>query len=87
MVNVRLTPFGMDVSGIVRGGDRLGVYFVEKGAFQRLSKVICDRAHSAIAEAVPSDFDWKAILQGRIGSILQVLPLLWEYSCRESARN
>ena len=59
-----LRHFGMDVSGIVRGGDRLGVYFVEKKTSQRPSKVICDRAHSAIAEVVPSDFDWKAILQG-----------------------
>ena len=59
-----LRRFGVDTSGMVRGGDRLGIYFVEKGASQRPSKVIYDRAHSAIAEAVPSDFDWKAIFQG-----------------------
>ena len=59
-----LRRFGVDTSGMVRGGDRLGIYFVEKGASQRPSKVIYDRAHSAIAEAVPSDFDWKAIVQG-----------------------
>jgi 2-dehydro-3-deoxygluconokinase len=42
----------------------VGIYFLEKGASQRPSKVIYDRAHSAIAEAVPEDFDWKAILKG-----------------------
>ncbi len=58
-----LRRFGVDTSGMVRGGDRLGLYFVEKGASQRPSKVIYDRAHAAIAEAVPSDFDWKAIFK------------------------
>lgn len=59
-----LRRFGVDTSGMVRGGDRLGIYFVEKGASQRPSKVIYDRAHSAIAEAVPSDFDWKSVFKG-----------------------
>jgi 2-dehydro-3-deoxygluconokinase len=59
-----LRKFGVDTSMIVRGGDRLGVYFVEKGASQRGSKVIYDRAHSSIAEAKPSDFDWNAIFEG-----------------------
>ncbi|MDR1617848.1 MAG: sugar kinase [Treponema sp.] len=60
----KLREFGVDTSGIVRGGGRVGIYFLEKGASQRPSKVIYDRAHSAIAEAVPEDFDWKAILRG-----------------------
>jgi 2-dehydro-3-deoxygluconokinase len=60
----RLREFGVDTSRIVRGGSRVGIYFLEKGASQRPSKVIYDRAHSAIAEAVPTDFDWKAILEG-----------------------
>jgi len=55
---------GVDTSGIVRGGERLGVYFIEKGASQRASKVIYDRAHSAIATAEPSDFDWDKLLAG-----------------------
>ena len=49
---------------IVRGGERLGVYFVEKGASQRASKVIYDRSHSAIAEAVCGNFDWERIFEG-----------------------
>lgn len=56
--------FGVDTSNIKRGGDRLGIYFVEKGASQRASKVIYDRADSAIALASKNDFDWKKILAG-----------------------
>lgn len=59
-----LRKFGVNTSHIVRGGDRLGVYFVEKGASQRASKVIYDRAHSSIAEAKTSDFDWDTIFEG-----------------------
>jgi len=59
-----LRQFGVDTTQIVRGGERLGIYFLEKGASQRPSRVIYDRKHSAIAEAQPSDFDWKKILKG-----------------------
>ena len=59
-----LRRYGVDVSGIVRGGKRVGIYFLEKGASQRASKVIYDRANSAIAEASPSDFNWKEIFKG-----------------------
>jgi len=60
----RLREFGVDTSLIVRGGDRVGIYFLEKGASQRPSKVIYDRAHSAIAQAAETDFDWDKIFQG-----------------------
>lgn len=56
-----LRRYGVDTSGIVRGGKRIGIYYLEKGASQRASKVIYDRADSAIANALPSDFDWDAI--------------------------
>lgn len=59
-----LRYFGVDTSKIVRGGDRVGVYFLEKGASQRGSVCIYDRAHSAIAEASRSDFDWNSIFDG-----------------------
>jgi 2-dehydro-3-deoxygluconokinase len=58
-----LREFGVDTSKIVRGGNRVGIYFLEKGASQRPSKVIYDRAHSAIAEAISGDFDWNAIFK------------------------
>lgn len=59
-----LRKFGVDTSKIVRGGERVGIYYCEKGASQRPSKVIYDRAHSSIAAASPEDFDWKKIFEG-----------------------
>ena len=59
-----LRRYGVDTSAITRGGDRVGIYYIEKGASQRPSKVIYDRAHSAIAEASCEDFDWDAIFEG-----------------------
>ncbi len=56
--------YGVDTSLVVRGGKRLGVYFVEKGASQRASKVIYDRAESAIALATEDEFDWDKIFEG-----------------------
>lgn len=49
---------------IARGGERLGIYFCEKGASQRASNVVYDRAHSSIAEAVETDFNWVDIFNG-----------------------
>ena len=59
-----LRKFGVNTKDIIRGGDRVGIYFCEKGASQRPSKVIYDRAHSAIAEAKKEDFDWDEIFEG-----------------------
>lgn len=59
-----LRRYGVNTSLITRGGDRVGIYFCEKGASQRPSKVIYDRAHSAIAEAKKEDFNWKEIFEG-----------------------
>jgi 2-dehydro-3-deoxygluconokinase len=58
-----LRQFGVDTGKIVRGGDRVGIYYLEKGASQRPSKVIYDRAHSAIADAAVQDFDWNVIFE------------------------
>jgi len=59
-----LRRFGVDTTKIVRGGNRVGIYYNEKGASQRGSVCIYDRAHSAIQESQPSDFDWDAIFEG-----------------------
>ena len=59
-----LRRYGVDTSMVVRGGDRVGIYFNEKGASQRPSKVIYDRAGSSIAMAKPEDFDWAKIFEG-----------------------
>jgi len=59
-----LRKYGVDTQFITRGGDRVGIYYLEKGASQRPSKVIYDRAGSAIAKADSSDFDWDKIFDG-----------------------
>ena len=58
-----LRKFGVDTSLITRGGDRVGIYYCEKGASQRPSKVIYDRAYSAITLAKSSDFNWNKIFK------------------------
>ena len=56
--------YGVDTGYMVRGGDRLGIYFLERGASQRPAKVIYDRKGSAMALAQPSDFNWEMIFDG-----------------------
>jgi len=58
-----LRRHGVDTGRIVTGGKRIGVYYVERGASQRPSKVIYDRAGSSVATAVAEDFDWDDILK------------------------
>lgn len=60
----KLKSYGVDVDKVVLGGERMGIYFVEKGASQRASKVLYDRKNSAIAEAADADFDWNQIFEG-----------------------
>ncbi|MFI3326616.1 MAG: sugar kinase [Clostridia bacterium] len=59
-----LRKYGVDTKDMIRKGDTLGSYYVEKGASQRASKVIYNRANSAIAKAERADFDWEQILDG-----------------------
>lgn len=59
-----LRQFGVDTSGIVRGGERIGIYYLEKGSSQRPSQVIYDRTGSAIALASVNEFDWEKIFEG-----------------------
>ena len=59
-----LRGFGVDTRFVVRGGERVGIYFLETGASQRPSKVIYDRAHSAVSEMDPDEADWAAAFDG-----------------------
>lgn len=59
-----LRALGVDTKDIVRGGERVGIYYLEKGASQRGSVCIYDRAYSAIQMAKREDFDWDKILDG-----------------------
>ena len=56
--------YGVDTRWMLRGGERLGIYFLEKGASQRPSKVVYDRKLSSISTAKKSDFDWQQIFAG-----------------------
>ena len=55
---------GVNTSHIVRGGNRVGIYYAETGASQRASTVIYDRANSAISEMAPDAVDWNAVMAG-----------------------
>ena len=55
---------GVGTGRIVRGGERVGIYFLETGAVQRPSKVVYDRAHSSIADIGPGMIDWREVLKG-----------------------
>src|SRR4051795_1296295 len=59
-----LRRFGVDTTRIVRGKGRMGIYYLEAGANQRASKVVYDRANSAIALAKPGEIDWDRALDG-----------------------
>ncbi|HMB19687.1 MAG TPA: sugar kinase [Spirochaetota bacterium] len=59
-----LMKHGVDTSRITRKGERLGIYFLESGANQRPSRVVYDRAGSAMADARIEDFNWDALFDG-----------------------
>lgn len=58
-----LRGYGVDLKNVSIGGDRMGIYFVEKGASQRPSKVLYDRKYSSISMASSKDFNWDAIFE------------------------
>ncbi len=59
-----IRKWGVCTKNIARGGARLGIYFCEKGASQRPSNVVYDRAGSSIATSTIADFDWDKIFEG-----------------------
>ena len=59
-----LRRFGVDISRVVTGAGRMGIYFLEAGANQLPSKVVYDRSHSALALAKRGDIDWDRALEG-----------------------
>ena len=61
---MELRKWGVGVKNMIVGGDRLGIYFLETGAVSRGSKVVYDRAHSAIAEIEPGMIDWEKVFEG-----------------------
>ena len=74
-----LRKYGVDTSKIVRGGYRIGTYYCEKGASQRTSKVIYDRANSAFALSEFEEYDFDSVLQkGDILHLSGITPALGE---------
>ncbi|MEI6337202.1 MAG: sugar kinase [Verrucomicrobiota bacterium] len=59
-----LRGLGVGTGHIVRGGERIGIYFLESGASQRASRVTYDRAHSAISEIKPGEVNWESVFAG-----------------------
>ncbi len=60
----QLKKFGVGVKRISFGGDRIGVYYLEKGASQRPSRLVYDRKYTSFATSSPSDYDWDSIFEG-----------------------
>lgn len=58
-----LRKYNVGTNGILRGGERVGIYFLETGAVARPSKVVYDRAHSSIASVEKGMFNWREILK------------------------
>ena len=59
-----LQKYGVGVENIIYGGERLGIYFLETGAVSRGSKVVYDRANSAVSEIKPGMIDWNKVFEG-----------------------
>jgi 2-dehydro-3-deoxygluconokinase len=59
-----LRKFGVGVDQIIYGGERIGIYFIETGAVSRGSKVVYDRANSAVSEIKPGMVDWDKVFEG-----------------------
>lgn len=91
---MHLRRFGVGLSHIAFGGDRIATYYLEKGASQRPSRIVYDRKHTGIATASPSDFDWDSIFDGASHFVFTGItpPLgpnlssICEQACREARR-
>ncbi len=89
-----LRRYGVGTDKIIRGGDRVGIYYLEKGASQRASKVIYDRAGSSIAMAKAEDFDWEKIFEGAewfhftgiTPALGGELPVICEQACKAAKK-
>ncbi len=90
-----LRKYGVQTKNIARGGDRLGIYFLETGAAMRASNVTYDRANSAIATANVSDFDFDKIFEGAdwfhftgiTPAISDAAAILTEWACKVAKKN
>ncbi len=82
-----LNSFGIDTSRIIRGGNRLGTYFIELGSSIRPSQVVYDRRESAISEIGEGEFNWEQVFQGKRWLFLSgITPALSDQCARETVK-
>ena len=89
-----MRKFGVGVDHVVFGGERMGVFYLEKGASQRPSKVIYDRKFTSIAQAGIQDFDWEAIFEGAerlhitgiTPALSDTMPQVFQYAVKEAKK-
>jgi 2-dehydro-3-deoxygluconokinase len=83
LVIQELKKQNVNTDAIIRGGDRIGIYYLEKGASIRPSKVVYDRKHSAFSEISPSMFDWDQLFKNvKWFHVTGITPALSK-SCKE----
>ena len=90
-----LRKYGVGMHHIALGGDRMGVYYLERGASQRASKVIYDRKYSSLSMADRTDFDWDAIFEGATwfhftgitAALSDNMPAICEDACKAAKRH
>ena len=86
----KMRQYGVGVDHIAFGGDRIGLYYLERGASQRPSKIIYDRKYSSISMADAGDFEWDAIMEnaswfhftGITAGLSDTMPALCEAACK-----
>lgn len=89
-----MRKFGVGVDHVAFGGERMGVFYLEKGASQRPSKVIYDRKFTSIAQAGIQDFDWEAIFEGAerlhitgiTPALSDTMPQVFQYAVKEAKK-
>jgi len=79
-----IREFGVNAESIVRGGKRVGTYFIEHGSSLRPTRIIYDREHSAIATASPEDFNWQQLLHGQDWFITTGITPALSINCAQS---
>lgn len=85
MAVCNLNKYGVKTDYVVRGGERVGIFFCEKGASQRPSKVIYDRKNASIATASPGEFNWREIFGGASWFHLSGITAALSDTCRQIA--
>lgn len=82
-----LSSYGINPNDIIRGGNRIGTYFIEQGTSIRPSKVIYDRKNSSLSEIKENEFDWEKILKGRKWIFLSgITPVLSTQCAKETIK-